>query len=71
MHADDALIVNGGTITVTESYEGLEGLAVTINDGTIDITASDDGINTAGEKMELNGGCEKRIVPKKRKTKSL
>lgn len=56
VHADDALIVNGGTITVTESYEGLEGLAVTINDGTIDITASDDGINTAGEKMELNGG---------------
>lgn len=55
-HADDALIVNGGTITVTESYEGLEGLTVTINDGTIDITASDDGINTAGEKMELNGG---------------
>ena len=53
VHADDALIVNGGTITVTESYEGL---AVTINDGTIDITASDDGINTAGEKMELNGG---------------
>ncbi len=56
VHADDALIVNGGTITVTESYEGLEGLTVTINDGTIDITASDDGINTAGEKMELNGG---------------
>lgn len=56
VHADDALTVNGGTITVTESYEGLEGLAVTINDGTIDITASDDGINTAGEKMELNGG---------------
>lgn len=53
VHADDALTVNGGTITVTESYEGL---AVTINDGTIDITASDDGINTAGEKMELNGG---------------
>ena len=56
VHADDALIVNGGTITVTESYEGMEGLMVTINDGTIDITASDDGINTAGEKMELNGG---------------
>ena len=56
VHADDALTVNVGTITVTESYEGLEGLTVTINDGTIDITASDDGINTAGEKMELNGG---------------
>lgn len=56
VHADDALTVNGGTITVTESYEGLEGLTVTINDGTIDITARDDGINTAGEKMELNGG---------------
>lgn len=48
MHADSALLVNGGTITVTESYEGLEGLNITINDGKIEITASDDGMNAAG-----------------------
>lgn len=33
---------------LAESYEGLEGLNITINDGKIDITASDDGMNAAG-----------------------
>ncbi len=47
-HADNALSVTGGTNTVTTSYEGLEGLTVTIAGGTNSIIASDDGINAGG-----------------------
>ena len=48
VHADNTLTVSGGTITVTRSYEGLEGAAMTLSGGEISITASDDGINGAG-----------------------
>mgnify|MGYP002282258566 FL=1 len=48
VHADNTLTVSGGTITVTRSYEGLEGTDVTLSGGEISITASDDGINGAG-----------------------
>ena len=41
------LIINGGSITVSQSYEGLEGQKVTVTGGNIEITASDDGINAA------------------------
>ena len=47
-HADETLTVTGGQITITESYEGLEGLHVLVSGGTIDLRASDDGINAAG-----------------------
>ncbi len=48
IHADNMLLVTDGEITVTESYEGLEGTEVYIEGGYIDITSSDDGINAAG-----------------------
>jgi len=48
IHADSALYVNGGSIEVSKSYEGIEGLTITIADGNISVTASDDGLNAAG-----------------------
>jgi hypothetical protein len=39
--------IAGGTITVTNSQEGIEGTAIVIAGGTIDITAQDDGLNAA------------------------
>jgi len=45
MHADGTLTINGGDITISEAYEGLEGLMINITDGDISITSSDDGIN--------------------------
>lgn len=48
IHAESDLTVNGGNITITESYEGLEGACIYINGGAISLYASDDGINAAG-----------------------
>ncbi|MBO5299616.1 MAG: carbohydrate-binding domain-containing protein [Clostridia bacterium] len=47
-HADETLTVKNGEITVTESYEGLEGLDIEVSGGKINIVSSDDGLNAAG-----------------------
>lgn len=52
VHAESDLIINGGNITITESYEGLEGACIYINDGEISLYASDDGVNAAGYAVE-------------------
>ena len=48
MHADAYLNISGGTINITESYEGLEAVIIDISGGTIQLVASDDGVNAAG-----------------------
>lgn len=48
IHADESLVINDGKITVTKSYEALEGKSVEIKGGEIDVKAADDGINAAG-----------------------
>lgn len=48
IHAESSILIEGGTIEIGKSYEGLEALTVTIAGGNVDVTASDDGINAAG-----------------------
>ena len=50
VHADTDVSISGNatTLTITKSYEGIEGSTVVISGGNISITASDDGINAAG-----------------------
>lgn len=48
IHADASVIIEGGTITVNESYEGIEGLSISISGGSTTVTATDDGLNAAG-----------------------
>lgn len=48
IHSSQNLSILDGTINISNSYEGLEGLCIDISGGTIDLTASDDGLNAAG-----------------------
>lgn len=48
IHGDDTLTIEDGTITITQSYEGIESPETIVNGGSIHVTASDDGFNAAG-----------------------
>ncbi|SFU74914.1 protein of unknown function [Pustulibacterium marinum] len=49
LHADYTAAIFDGSITVTDSYEGLEGSIVIVAGGSSYFTSSDDGINAAGD----------------------
>ena len=48
IHADAEALIEGGTIDVVESYEGIEALSIKVSCGDIKTVASDDGFNAAG-----------------------
>jgi hypothetical protein len=47
-HAHTSLTFIGGSVRITESYEGIESAIIEINNGEFWIASSDDGINVAG-----------------------
>jgi len=48
IHADKTVTISGGNISISKSYEGIEGLDVIIEGGNLSVKATDDGINVAG-----------------------
>ena len=59
LHADGELSVSAGTVSVTNSYEGVEGTTVNISGGYVSVKAKDDGINattTTGVAIAISGG---------------
>jgi len=61
VHADHLLTINGGTVNVVESHEGLEANVITLNGGTVSVYADDDGLNACkGDETPMiciNGGA--------------
>lgn len=51
--ADNVNYIDGGSITINSSYEGLEGSYIKIVDGIITINSSDDGINAASDDSSI------------------
>ena len=59
LHADGTLSIKAGTVSVTNSYEGVEGTTVNISGGYVSVNAKDDGINattTSGVAIAISGG---------------
>lgn len=59
VHADGMVSIVSGTLSVTESYEGIEGNNVKISGGYISVIARDDGVNataTSGSAIVISGG---------------
>ena len=48
IHADAEALIEGGTINITKSYEGIEALSIRVTGGDIKVAATDDGFNAAG-----------------------
>lgn len=49
VHGETTLDVTNGTVNVTNSYEGLEALKLTISGGVVNVVSTDDGLNSAEE----------------------
>lgn len=59
LHADETVTVAAGTVSISESYEGIEGLHVAISGGSVTLFASDDGLNAAGGVDESGFGGQR------------
>ena len=54
LHADGTLSIKSGTVSVTNSYEGIEGTVVNISGGYVSVISKDDGINGTGTGNVIN-----------------
>ena len=57
IHADAKVLIEGGSITINESYEGIEGLSIQISGGSTTVVATDDGLNAAGGNSTSGNGA--------------
>ena len=59
IHAEGTLTITAGNVSVTKSYEGLEGSFIIVKGGNVSVISSDDGFNgtsTSGAAIEISGG---------------
>lgn len=55
IHADGGVYISSGDVSISQSYEGIEGSSVTVSGGSVYVRSSDDGINSSGT-ITLSGG---------------
>ncbi|MBO4772119.1 MAG: carbohydrate-binding domain-containing protein, partial [Bacteroidales bacterium] len=48
--------INGGKINITNSYEGIQGVVITVNDGEVWVKSSDDSFNASNGTNQMGGG---------------
>lgn len=53
IHADEDVAITGGVVNIEKSYEGVEGINITLTDGEVRVVAADDGINVNGGSSEF------------------
>jgi hypothetical protein len=53
IHADKDVLINAGVIQIEKSYEGIEGVNITLKGGDVSVIAADDGINVNGGSSEF------------------
>ncbi|MBO4869669.1 MAG: carbohydrate-binding domain-containing protein [Clostridia bacterium] len=67
IHADGTLCINGGTVNVLDSHEGLEANIVEINGGSTYVYGGDDGINackgSSSPLVKITGGYLEVTTP--------
>lgn len=67
IHAEYTLVIDGGTLDIIESYEGLEGNLIIVKGGFNKIYASDDAINASSGRetptITFEGGYTEAVVP--------
>lgn len=56
--AVNEISIAGGSVTVKESYEGLEARVINISGGKIDITSGDDGLNATDKRASASADTE-------------
>lgn len=56
LHAENGLTVDNATVDITQSYEGIEAIKITINSGCVKVVSSDDGFNACGGTSMMGGG---------------
>ncbi len=58
IHAGSQVFIENGNVTISESYEGIEGQSIELAGGNIQMTVSDDGLNAAGgnDQSSMRGG---------------
>lgn len=60
IHADNELIISGGSVDVLTSYEGIEGVKISMSGGSVKVFSTDDGVNastgTTASSITISGG---------------
>lgn len=70
IHADRDVLISDGIIKIDKSYEGIEGVNITVKDGDISVVAADDGININGGSSEfgMNGAVRQDAAREEERT---